>query len=341
MEFPEFELLRFLRAHVKPGVHNLAESNWFGSPVAVTHSRDYNEKQGLPELREELAALHGVAVEQLLVTAGASEANFLLAAALLSPGDGCIVETPGYPPLRGLPHGFGAEPRELLRRPEEGFAIDPQRFRALLPARLAFVTNLHNPSGVRADPALLRELGAAMAAGGGLLVVDEIFRPLAADLPTVAGAPGIAVTGSLSKCYGGTATRVGWVIAEPGLVARLEALKKWTNPGVFPTGERAGLVILREAEARLAAVRECASGGGALVRNACAGLGWEWFASESIIGFPRVEGDTLALAERLAAAGVVACPGEFFGMPGHLRLGWGIPRPKLEAALEALAAALG
>ena len=47
------------------------------------------------------------------------------------------------------------------------------------------------------------------------------------------------------------------------------------------------------------------------------------------------------LAERLAAEGVVVCPGEFFGMPGHLRLGWGIPRPKLEAALEALGAALG
>ena len=44
------------------------------------------------------------------------------------------------------------------------------------------------------------------------------------------------------------------------------------------------------------------------------------------------------LAERLAAAGVVACPGEFFGMPGHLRLGWGVARPKLEAALAAVLA---
>ena len=87
-------------------------------------------------------------------------------------------------------------------------------------------------------------------------------------------------------------------------------------------------------------MRECASGGGALVRAACEALGWEWFASESIIGFPRVGGDTLALAQRLAAAGVVVCPGDYFGMPGHLRLGWGIPRPALEAALGALEAAL-
>ena len=340
MEFPEFELLQFLRTHVRPGVHNLAESDWFGTPVEVSHSRDYNENSGLPELREMLAEMHGVEVEQLLLTAGTSEANFLLAAALLSPGDGCIIETPGYPPLRGLPHGFGAEPRELLRRPEESFVIDARRFRSLLPARLAFVTNLHNPSGVRSDPALLRELGAAMAAGGGLLVVDEIFRPLAADLLSVAGAPGIAVTGSLSKCYGGTATRVGWVVAEKELVARLAALKQWTNLGVFPAGERAGYAILHEVEDRLGRVRECASGGGALVRAACEALGWEWFASESIIGFPRVGGDTLALAQRLAAAGVVVCPGDYFGMPGHLRLGWGIPRPALEAALGALEAAL-
>ena len=273
VEFPEFELLHFLRMHVRPGAHNLAESNWFGTLVEVAHSHDFNEEHGLPELRETLAALHGVCVEQLLLTAGASEANFLLAAALLLPGDGCIVETPGYAPLRGLPHGFGAEPRELLRRPDEGFALDPQRFQSLLPARLAFVTNLHNPSGVRSDPALLRELGGVMAAGGGLLVVDEIFRPLAADLPTVAGAPGIAVTGSLSKCYGGTATRVGWVIAEPELVARLAALKQWTNPGAVPAGERAGLVVLREAEERLAGARECASSGGALVRMACEAQG--------------------------------------------------------------------
>ena len=59
------------------------------------------------------------------------------------------------------------------------------------------------------------------------------------------------------------------------------------------------------------------------LRAACESQGWEWFASESIIGFPRVSGDTLA--ERLAAAEVVACPGEFFGMPGHLRLGWVLP----------------
>ena len=68
MEFPDFELLHFLHTHVKPGVHNLAESDWFGTPVEVTHSRDYSEKSGLAELRETLAALHGVAVEQLLLT---------------------------------------------------------------------------------------------------------------------------------------------------------------------------------------------------------------------------------------------------------------------------------
>ena len=264
VEFPEFELLHFLRMHVRPGAHNLAESNWFGTLVEVAHSHDFNEEHGLPELRETLAALHGVCVEQLLLTAGASEANFLLAAALLLPGDGCIVETPGYAPLRG----FGAEPRELLRRPDEGFALDPQRFQSLLPARLAFVTNLHNPSGVRSDPALLRELGGVMAAGGGLLVVDEIFRPLAADLPTVAGAPGIAVTGSLSKCYGGTATRVGWVIAEPELVARLAALKQWTNPGAFPAGERAGLTSGGRARMRLQRRRAGAHG----VRSAGIGV---------------------------------------------------------------------
>ena len=84
VEFPEFELLHFLRMHVRPGAHNLAESNWFGTLVEVAHSHDFNEEHGLPELRETLAALHGVCVEQLLLTAGASEANFLLAAALLS-----------------------------------------------------------------------------------------------------------------------------------------------------------------------------------------------------------------------------------------------------------------
>ena len=77
MELPEFELLQFLRAHVKPGAHNLTESNWFGTPVEVSHSRDYNENNGLPELRKTLAEMHGVEVEQLLLTAGASEAKFL------------------------------------------------------------------------------------------------------------------------------------------------------------------------------------------------------------------------------------------------------------------------
>ena len=338
MEFPPFALLDFLETHFRPGIHNLATSHFHGPPVEPP-SADLNLAFGDPRVRTEVAALHGVAEAQVLITAGASEANFLLAATLLRRGDRCLIETPGFPPLRGLPQGFGARTIAVERRPADGFALDPEAVRAALPARLALFTNLHNPSGALTPREVLVELAAEFAARDALLVVDEVFLPLTEE-PTLAGTPGTAITGSLSKSWGGTGTRVGWIIADPRLIERLAHLKRWSNPGHGAAGEAAGLAMLAQREVRLRAARRRAAEGAQAVAAVCRRHGWEWYPTHGHYGFPRAGGDTLALAHTLAERGVLLTPGDYFGLPGHLRLGWGVPAHQLAAALEALDAAL-
>ena len=111
MQFRDFGLLHYFEQH--EGAKN---SIWF-SDVEPFHLKEFGRPLedmdlshstgiGDPELRKRIAAIHGVAPDHVLVTCGASEANFLVHAAFLERGDEAIVESPTYPPLRNIPMGI-------------------------------------------------------------------------------------------------------------------------------------------------------------------------------------------------------------------------------------------
>ncbi|MER7350100.1 Rv2231c family pyridoxal phosphate-dependent protein CobC [Streptomyces aurantiacus] len=167
--------------------------------------------------RAAVAARHGVAPERVLLTAGAAEAFVLLARALRVRRP--VVVHPQFTEPEAALRDAGHVVGRVLLRAEDGFRLDP----ALVPddADMVVVGNPTNPTSVlhRADDL------ARLARPGRVLVVDEAFMDaVPGEREALAGrvdVPGLVVLRSLTKTWGLAGLRIGYVLADPGLVAEL------------------------------------------------------------------------------------------------------------------------
>ena len=284
---------------------------------------------------------------------GASGANLLACAACLEPGDEALVEWPAYDPLLAAPRLLGAVVRRFARRPESGFALDPEAVRAAITprTRLVILSHPHNPSGVAAGADALAEVGAAARAVGARVLVDEVYRearlPGRSELPPSAAAlgPEFLVTSSLTKAFGLAGLRCGWVLAEPGLAQRARAARDAVDgSGVF-LAERLAALALRRIDLLAARSQALLARNFGLLSDFMASRpDLEWRPPDAgTVAFPRRRdgADTGPLAERLLARHQTAIvPGRFFELPDHFRLGFGGRSESLEAGLAALGEAL-
>ncbi|WUF51430.1 Rv2231c family pyridoxal phosphate-dependent protein CobC [Streptomyces sp. NBC_00483] len=168
--------------------------------------------------RAAVAAHHGVPVERVLLTAGAAEAFVLLARALRVRRP--VVVHPQFTEPEAALEDAGHAVGRVLLREEDGFRLDP----ALVPhdADLVVVGNPTNPTSVLHPADALTRL----ARPGRFLVVDEAFMDaVPGERESLAGrtdVPGLVVLRSLTKTWGLAGLRVGYVVAEPEVVAALE-----------------------------------------------------------------------------------------------------------------------
>lgn len=297
-----------------------------------------------PPLREAIAAKEGVAPECVVAADGTSMANMLAMAALIGPGDEVLVEHPTYEPLLGAASFLGARIVRFRRRPETGFALESDEVaRALTPAtKLILLTNLHNPSGARAGEAALLEVGAL----GPRVLVDEVYRDAAFDSAPRSAfhlGPTFVCTSSLTKVYGLSGLRCGWILAEPALAERMWRLNELFGVAQAHPSERLSCIALAQLDRVAAGTRE------RLARNRS--LADSFIASRSelqcapmqgITAFPRLlDGDPEALDERLRLEFDTAIvPGRWFEMPDHFRIGVGGSTALVEEGLARLGAGL-
>jgi len=308
-----------------------------------------------PAFRASIAIYNDVPVADVVPALGTSGGVFLAYAAMLSPGDEVLLESPGYEPLARAAEGLGAVVRTFERRAEDGFRIVPERVAAAVTprTRVIVVTNLHNPSGVRTPDATLLELAKIAEARGAYLLVDEVYAPFD-DLPedgvfrTSARklASNVVAVSSLTKCYGLGMHRIGWVLGPPEVVERAEAAVIATC-GHLPLAQAArGAVALanlgklaRRAKGILAGKREIAARWAATVPSAT------WSAPTSgLFGLVTLS-DPQDLRPRIESwateHGVLVGAGSFFGVPNGFRLSWAtLPKERFEAGLARLSTLL-
>jgi aspartate/methionine/tyrosine aminotransferase len=301
-------------------------------------------------LRTSIARYNSVREEECIATLGAAHALWLAYAALTSPGDDILVEEPAYEPLLRAASGVGARVVRFKRDPEQAFALDPAAIaRAMTPrTRVVAITNLHNPSGARANDDVLREIARLVADRQAYLLVDEVYAAfddlVGEDLVFHGSArrlgANVVCASSLTKCYGLGANRFGWLTGPRDAIAHAEATILSTC-GMLPLSHANLAVAAFGNIAALATrARGILAGKRALVEA------WTrtrpeiaWSAPGSgLFGFVRVPGRENLLADiekGIAEHEVIVAPGSFFEMPDGFRLGWG------DIAIENLPEALG
>jgi aspartate/methionine/tyrosine aminotransferase len=296
-----------------------------------------------PPLREAIAAKEGVTPDCVVMADGTSMANMLAMAALIEPGDVVLAETPAYEPMVATAAHLGAEIRGFTRRAPD-FAIDPDALEG--PCKLIALTNLHNPTGNLADEGTLRAIGALAERWNAHVLIDEVYLDAAASPQRSAFllGPRFVITSSLTKVYGLSGLRCGWILAEPALAERIWRLNELFGVAQAHQAERLACLAL-------ARLDEVAAGTPALLARNRA-LANAFFAGRDdvemapmrhgITAFPRLlGGDVDALNDRLRArydASIV--PGRFFGLADHFRIGVGQPTSIVEEGLARLGAAL-
>jgi histidinol-phosphate aminotransferase len=243
-----FDLSHHGDADLVPGLVDLAVNvRPGGTPGWLAAIVRGSDLAAYPDPREAVAAVaarHGRAADEVLLTAGAAEAFVLLARAL-RPRRAVVVHPQFTEPEAALRAAGHQVDRVLLPFP---FTFDP----ALVPADgdLVFIGNPTNPTSVAHPRAALLEL----VRPGRIVVIDEAFADcLPAERESLAGhgdLTGLVVIRSLTKTWGLAGLRAGYLLAAPGLVARLAAAQPlWavSTPALAACVATASPPALREA----------------------------------------------------------------------------------------------
>nr|WP_275522438.1 Rv2231c family pyridoxal phosphate-dependent protein CobC [Streptomyces oceani] len=172
-----------------------------------------------PDARAAHAAVarrHARDRSEVLVTAGAAEAFFLVARA--RPWRRPVVVHPQFTEPDVALRAAGHQVEHVLCRPGDGFALDPERVPE--DADLVVLGNPTNPTGRLHSAAVLRSL----VRPGRVVVVDEAFMDFVPDEPqtlTSQRVPGLIVLRSLTKLWSIPGIRVGYVVGDAAVLAEL------------------------------------------------------------------------------------------------------------------------
>ncbi|WP_224449632.1 pyridoxal phosphate-dependent aminotransferase [Haloprofundus salilacus] len=317
-------------------------------------------------LEAQIADLYDVSSNQILVTAGATHANLVVAATALDIATeraettpDVLVEAPGYQPLVRTPQAFGARVERFRRPFKENYGLLPERAANAFTDELSLVTvtNRHNPSGRFATRDTLASLAERTADAGAYLLVDEVYAPFVSnsdataddgDAPrpfggvTATGLPNAVVTGSLTKFYGLGGLKAGWLVGPPAFVERARRVVTHVPCLAEPSTALARRALHHEAEltARsrdllatnydlLAAFVKGRSDLSGEVHDGC---------SYAFLSHESADGD--AVSEAAWEEGVLVVPGRFFDDASSFRLSLGRAPDEVDAGLDAFGAVL-
>src|SRR5580658_2750807 len=334
---------------------NLAASGVLDYPLAELPARIDDLEiggtgpYGYKPLMARLAAKAGVPEDCVVYTLGTSMANYVALNALVHRGDEVPVERPTYDPLLTILDHLGANVRRFERRAEKGFRLGLGELeRNLTPkTRLVVLCNLHNPSSALTDDSTMRQAGETAAQVGARVLVDEVYLETLFDQPWRSAfhlGSNFVVTSSLTKAYGLSGIRCGWILAQPQLVLRMWQITDFTYGSPVHPAELLAVIALDN----LGRVRDRARA----LLEANRVLMNEFLAGHPTIDceasrvgttvFPRLKngdaGEFVRMVREQFETSVV--PGEFFEQPQHFRIGFCGATETVRGGLERLSAAL-
>ncbi len=331
-----FLLYEWIQRYRPTAKHNLAMSGIkkpnlreLGVDVdyeALSHHYSHESRS----LERILAETYGVPPDHFLVTSSGSEALFLCVTSFAGPGDEVLVHVPNYPPIFQLPQMFSCRVKYLRSNFRNRFSIDLEGLEEALRGRpkMLMLSNSNNPSGRIIEPKDLTSIIEMADRHGIIVVVDEAFREFGFErAPPISASLGdnVLTLNTMSKFYGMDGLRIGWVIGNPKLLARMHLLKNMITIENATLSEALPVLVMENREIFVNRARAFAKSNLAMMRT------WierrddmSWVEPEAaLFGFPRYEQPmpSRKFAQELAEKfKILVAPGEFFGTERHLRL---------------------
>lgn len=306
--------------------------------------------EGFAPLKDVIAAKYGVKPENIVPAQGTSMANFLAMATVVERGDEVLIEQPTYDPILSALEYLGAEVKRFSRSFENGYQIDLDELKRLTTSRtkLIVITSPHNPSGIAVDSSAWKQIGELASLVGAYVMVDEVYRDiLFADAePCVATlGPQFITTSSLTKSYGLSGLRCGWILCNPELAERMRRLNDLFGAVGSVPSDTLSVAAFRQLEKLEARTRAMMEPNIKLVHQ---------FLREhedllecvvpprSMIVFPKLknQADAQPLHDQLRELETSIVPGKFFEAPRHFRLGFAVKPEDIEVGLQNLSKVL-
>lgn len=318
---------------------------------------DYPQVNGREQLRANIAAMYpGAGPDNVLVTVGATEANTLVAATLLEPGDNVVCFRPTYEQLSGNALNLGFEVRYVALREDANWAIDREALAATVDARtrIIHVVNPNNPTGQILSVGDRQAIVDAAAGCGAWIVADEVYS--GTERNTDDATPSfwgdwerVVAINSMSKAYGLPGLRLGWLVAPADLVERfwrrheyaaiaatmmsMQLAEAALDPSVRPAITARARDLIRRGFSTLEEVLAVHPGVFSVVPPQASAMSFVRFALP-------VDSDTLG-ARLLREEDVLVIPGSRFGVEAHFRFSSALPEAHLREGLGRLNALVG
>ena len=362
MEIVEFSLERIQSLYENTVDYNLSDSGVHPYSVRELLTPDECEKlldvelgygwtNGSVELRQSIANLYeNRTTDNVIVTNGSAEANFLLVMALLNPGDELVVVVPNYLQIWGWAKALGVAVKEVTLREDLGWLPDMDELRQAVTPRTKMITfcNPNNPTGSVIPPEGLQEMIDIARDCGAYLHGDEVYKGAELDGhegPSISDLyeKGIATSG-LSKALALPGLRVGWLVGPEEVMAQVWHCKDYTSITTSALSEYIADIVVQPARRAeiLQRSRKVLSENVALLAD--------WIAQHDSIyscilpkaggmAFIRYDMDinsTELVHQMRSERSIMLAPGDVYGLDKFIRIGVGAPKSHLVAGLEQL-----
>ena len=361
-KFQPFDLERVMSKWENVVDYNLSESGahpmnlreLVGAPEMeeqiLTTELGYPQANGIIELREAIAALYpGATPENVLVTVGCAEANFITIQTMLSPGDEMVLMLPNYLQIWGIALNSGIIVKSFHLEEERGWAPDLDELNDVVSdkTKLIAVCNPNNQTGYILKDEEMAAIVAAADRVGAWLLADEVYsgaeRLTDSQTPSFWGRyDKVLAMNSLSKAYAVPGLRVGWVVGPAETVDDIWARHEYTTISTSMLSNKlAAIALSPEVRPRLIErTRNYIRRGFPILDG--------WLESHegaftlippraAAIAFARYHLDinSTELVERLMREkSVLLAPGDHFGLDHYLRISFGLPPDYLRAGLD-------
>ena len=313
----------------------------------------YGWTNGSPDLRDAVRRYYpGTSRDQILITSGSAEANFLAMWTLLEAGDEIALMLPNYMQIWGLARSLGVTVRPFHLRPNgERWALDLDELEQAITPKTKAVVVCHpnNPTGATLTEGEMDRIVELAESVDAWVYADEVYKGVELDgreRPSFFGrSEKVAVASGLSKALAHPGLRIGWMVAPEPLIAQAWHRNDYTTITTSVLSEKVAEKVLEPATRRRLLDRNREM----LQNNLDVLVQWIAQRPDRFSLIPPQAGGMAFMQYRYNIGStefstrlrqeksVFVLPGDVYGMDHYLRLGIGETSDKLTRGLDALA----